>query len=342
MKKAISINKQKVNSFIRIIAFILVFVLLLEALSLTIFSKNNAINMTAKYARSYSYTQEPDNSIQIACLGNSDLYSGFVPTFLWEKYGYTSTILANPRQTPMRSHELLKDLLKTQHPDLVILETDMLYSEDPKDNAAKKLSNTKYNLDNLFAYLNADDFGEKIENHFSIFLFHDRWKRIGRKGKKPFNVNSHGYKFNTDVRKIKKINHMIKTDKSEDIEKESLIYFNKIINLCNQNNIKVMFLEMPSINSWNYERHNAAENLAKSYNIRFVDLNLCFKEMKFDMDSDFRDKGNHLNYFGASKATDYIGSEIKKNYGIEDRRRNKRYEFWHENLKEFKKLNNIE
>lgn len=342
MKKATSINKQKVNSFIKIIAFIIVFVLLLEALSLSIFSKNNAINMTTKYARSYSYIQEPDNSIQIACLGNSDLYSGFVPTVLWEKYGYTSTILANPRQTPARSYELLKDLLKSQQPNLVILETDMLYAEEPKNNAVKKLSFSKNNFDNLFAYLNTDDFGEKVENHFSIFLFHDRWKKIGLKKKdKPIHVNSHGYKYNTDIRKIKKIKYMIKTDKSEDIEKESLIYFDKMIKLCKQNNIEIIFVEMPSVNSWNYERHNAAENLAKSYNINFIDLNLCLKKMKFDMDSDFRDKGNHLNYSGAAKATDYIGNAIKEDYDIEDRRNSKDYEFWNENLAEFKKINNI-
>ena len=76
---------------------------------------------------------EPENSIDIVALGNSNLYSGFVPTILWEKYGYTSSVSAAPHQTPLESKMLLEQLLQSQKPQLVILETDMLYDGGAAD-----------------------------------------------------------------------------------------------------------------------------------------------------------------------------------------------------------------
>ena len=81
--------KNAINDCIKIIAFVLAFFLVLEGLSLSVFSGRSAAKFSARLRDAYSFVDEPDNTIQIACIGNSNMYSGFVPFQLWNDYGYT-------------------------------------------------------------------------------------------------------------------------------------------------------------------------------------------------------------------------------------------------------------
>lgn len=327
------INKKETKDLLKIISFILVFALLIEGLSLTVFSKVKATSYKNKYSEGYSYKNEPDNSLQIVGIGNSDLYSAFVPSYLFEKYGYTSTVSSSPKQTVNKSYEILTDVLKKQNPEIVIIETDMLYDKALGENKAQR----KINLDIIFEYLSPDTFQEVLEEHLTIFTFHDKWKQIGAKKKKSLIQNSHGYKYSNNRYHLDKSEYMIETSKVEEISKVSLNYLDKMIRLCEQKNIKVILTEMPSISSWNYERHNAVDAVAKEYGVPFVDLNLHIDEFGFEFDRDFRDRGNHLNYHGAKKATAFLGDYISKNYMLDDLRDKEDYSYWVESCKEFKK-----
>lgn len=72
----------------------------------------------------YAFLPEPENTVQIACVGNSDLYSGFVPPVLWGNQGYSATVYASARQSLTKSYALLERVFATQSPELVVLETE--------------------------------------------------------------------------------------------------------------------------------------------------------------------------------------------------------------------------
>ena len=104
----------------------------------------------------------------------------------------------------------------------------------------------------------------------------------------------------------------------------------------------MLFLELPSISSWTYARHNAVQNLSDELGVEFLDLNLLYDEVGIDMRNCFRDGGNHLNYFGAGAVTDYVGKYIGENYGIESRRDDAELaEYWDNEVVQFKKSNKI-
>ena len=42
------------------------------------------------YFEGRGYVAEKDHTIEIVALGNSDLYSGFIPMELYQQYGYTA------------------------------------------------------------------------------------------------------------------------------------------------------------------------------------------------------------------------------------------------------------
>ncbi|MFR5876188.1 MAG: hypothetical protein ACLUFN_06835 [Eubacterium sp.] len=328
-------KEKNIKNYLKILAFILVFVLLLEGLSVTLFSKRAAVSYANKLADAYSFTEEPKDSIQIAGIGNSDLYSGFVPATMWENFGYTSTLISSPRQTPLQSYEMMTELLKNQCPDLIIIEVDMLYPSVPDKRSKIK---SEQSLDSFFEFFDSNNFEDIIAGHFTIFTFHDKWKKVTDKKHKVFKKsNSHGYRYSKLVRKFKVKNYMSESSDSEKISKINTDYLDKMISLCKSKNIDVLLLELPSVNSWNFERHNAVKQLADDYNINFVDLNMCLDDMNLDVSTDFRDLGNHLNYNGANKATKYLGSYIKNNYIIDDKRGDAAYNYWNESCEAFKK-----
>ena len=335
------INKENVKKLIpqvlKVLAFALAFVVLLQALSVFAFSGEKVSQISKRMADSYSYLLEPENSVDVVCVGNSDIRSGFVPTELWEKYGYTSVVSSFTRQSISDSQRALKEICKSQKPKLVILEIDSLYDGRGPEDIINPHDTTP---DNFFDSLKPDDFDNKISRDYSVFTFHnilqDRQRRSRRK------QYAHGYLFCEDIRKIEYRDYMTKTD-----EIDIPIYSNSqqlrtFVKYCKKNDLPVLLLEVPSLSSWSYARHNAVQNLSDELGVEFLDLNLLYDEVGIDMRNCFRDDGNHLNYFGASAVTDYVGDYIGKNYGIESRRGDAELsEYWDNEVVQFKKINKI-
>lgn len=335
------INKENVKKLIpqvlKVLAFALAFVVLLQSLSAFVFSGEKVSQISKRMADSYSYILEPENSVDVVCAGNSDIRSGFVPTELWEKYGYTSVVSSFTRQSISDSQRALKEICKSQKPKLVILEIDSLYDGRGPEDIINPHDTTP---DNFFDSLKPDDFDNKISRDYSVFTFHnilqDRQRRSRRK------QYAHGYLFCEDIRKVEYRDYMTKTD-----EIDIPIYSNSqqlrtFVKYCKKNDLPVLLLEVPSLSSWSYARHNAVQNLSDELGVEFLDLNLLYDEVGIDMRNCFRDDGNHLNYFGASAVTDYVGDYIGKNYGIESRRDDAELaEYWDNEVVQFKKINKI-
>ncbi|MCD7872764.1 MAG: hypothetical protein LUG21_05630 [Clostridiales bacterium] len=342
-------TKQNIKSFTKVFSFLLVFVVLLQTLSVCSFSKTSALTYKNRFSKAYNFLSEPQDSIQIAAIGSSDLFSAFVPMRLYEQYGYTSTVISSSHQTAAESYGYLTELLKTQNPKLLVIETDMFYENAPKFNPKNKrnskLSNARSKALNFFDAFTVNRFEDAITSHFTIFRFHNKWKLIGSKNSGKNKTDSqfvnidHGHNFNNSVKPGIANDNMKKTDISEPIPDETLATVNKMIEVCTKKGIKVLFVEMPSQNSWNYYRHNAVQNLADSNNIEFIDFNLLFKQVGFDISKDYRDGGDHCNFYGATKITLYLGNVFKEKYsylGLSDCRNNPSYSYWDESNAEFK------
>ena len=121
---------------------------------------------------------------------------------------------------------------------------------------------------------------------------------------------------------------MKKTNKKNLVSDNNIKYFEKIVELCNENDIKLLLVSLPNMRRWTYSKSEEASELAKKYNIEFIDFNKNQDLLNIDWKTESRDGGGHLNYSGAIKATNYIGEHIKK-YGIlKDHRNDKEYDNW--------------
>ena len=329
--------KKLIPQVLKVLAFALVFVVLIQVLSATVFDGTKISQLSKKRACSYSFVEDPENTTDVVCLGSSDLWSGFVPTELWEKYGYTSVVSSFSHQSVADAQSLLAQILKTQSPKLVILEVDTLYDgRGPKETI--KPNDTS--LDYFFDLVEPDAFENMVSRDYSIFTYHNIWKDWNKQSKRR--KYAHGYLYNKTVHTIKYKDYMAQTD-----ERDVPIYTNaqqlrNFAKFCKDNDLPVLFLEIPSLSSWTYARHNAVQDLSDELGVELLDLNLMYDEVGIDMRTCYRDGGSHLNYKAACKVTDFVGKYIGENYGIESRRDDAELAaYWDHDVAEFKKLNKI-
>ena len=322
----------KTAAILKIVCFVLVFVFLISIVSKHYFPEDVATSYKNRLKDAYSFINEKDNTIDIVCTGNSDLYSAFSPLDLWKDYGYTSTVCASGKQTPQESVHLMESVFKKQKPSLVIIETDMLYDYGVK---SEKKRGQKTDSDELFDRLNPDFFDNEVMHRFSALRFHNKWQKDSSQNKQIF--STHGYRYNCTVCPLKPRKYMKRTTEITPISTVKAEQMDSLVNMCRENGADVLLVEVPSITSWNYKRHNAVTQYAESRKLKFIDLNLFAKEIGISFDFSYRDNGNHLNYFGAQAVTSWLGDYISNHYSIESRKYKKGYSHWNEDYNLFRK-----
>lgn len=111
---------------------------------------------------------------------------------------------------------------------------------------------------------------------------------------------------------------MDQNDKAkEPIDSLHLKYFNKIIDLCKEKDIKLALVTIPSGYSWNMRKHNTVQELAKENGLSYIDFNTRSDLIPtFDWTKDTKDEGLHLNNTGASKITAAYEKLLKNKYGL--------------------------
>ena len=257
---------------------------------------------------------EPKNTIDLVTIGNSNIYAAISTTKLWKDMGITSYHTGTPMQTTWISYYILKDFLKRQEPKLAVIDMNFAFE---KGNRYKKY--IREDIDNMPMSINKlemindpvfdNSLKAKISFIFPVIRFHSRWSEITmnevKQAYQKDNINFKGYEFNNRIDPYKKKSKTkVNENKSINtkITKESEEYLDKIVELCKENNTQVLLIYIPTATSWNQERHNEVQRYAKKQNLKFIDYNL----EEFDWEKYTRDKGIHLNTFGAEIITEKL------------------------------------
>lgn len=311
------------KKFLRASLFVIVFLLVYIYASFVFIPKSFGEPGGQKYYRGKGYISEPKNSIEIMSFGNSDLYFGLSPLYLYDLYGYTSYSCGVSKQNLRGVYTLLTDSMNYQNPKLIMLEVDCFYSKNKKENSK---------------------FNNFMMRSTFIFRNHSRWKELQAKDfvKRP----------NYKEKDFQKGHVFKKTDSNFQVgpymgDKNAAPkpfgalnakYINKIMEFCKERNLPVLFIAFPSATSWSYAKHYGVKNFAEENNIPFIDMNLNVEELGIRWDDHFIDDGNHLNCYGSELATKYLGDYLHKNYTLTDQRNNPEYIDWNNDVIKYKKL----
>ena len=258
------------------VIFLLILAFILKIFSSLSIAMGYNANPLYNYS-SYSIFQEPDNSIDVLSIGDSNVYSSIFPLVWWEQQGFTGYTWGQPSQRIPETYEYLKKIYKHQKPSIVLIDGNSLFRD-------------KTDIDNLDSITKA-----KLATIFPVISFH---KNLNPRRLKNIFGNQHsvmkGYYYRKASHKVHKKKHRMKfTRKCWQINKLSASTFSKCIHYCKSQGSIPVLISVPNYNGWNYQKHNALQEIADKNGINFVDLNLELKK-QINWKKDSVDGGDHL------------------------------------------------
>lgn len=293
------------------IAFILILFLLFGLISSKTESimLNNDRIVPSRNRSMYRVRREPADSIDVLIVGDSLSYTSVSPMQLWKSHGFTSYVCGQWGQKIRETEEMLRTVLHTQTPRLVILETDVLFRPQRKVRTL-------------------NDGIETILNQYApVFRGHDIWKSlIIRKNHNPEYYK--GFIVRRRVKPYEEGDYMKKSRKKIKLQNTVLTHMDNIIRLCEESGAELLLLGAPSPVNYDYARNKAVSGYVKKNSLDWLDMNLLLKEVGINWKTDSLDEGDHLNFSGAEKVTKYLGNYLSDKYDLPDHRGDPAFASW--------------
>ena len=286
------------------------------------------------------FTNEPRNSFQMIGVGSSHMYCTMNPLAIYEHSGVRSYVLATQQQPVEATYYYVKEAFSSQKPDVVVLEAYMYLINDfvPPEGTLHDAVDPFPEGINKINMIRALDPEDGKENYFMNFIkYHTRWKELSRA---DFDLSyrqktdpMHGYVFLTDSTPV----DMVQQDYSEveevPLSAKNLEYLEKTIRLIREEGSEVLLLLTPYIPKGYSGQTKTLHRYAQEMGVALLDMNLCYDELGICNMTDFYDK-EHLNVYGAEKASMYLADYVQQNFDISERDVSDDH-LWNEDLKEY-------
>ncbi len=284
------------------------------------------------------YEGEYKNKYDVVFIGNSHAYCTFYPKIFWQQHGIASHVFASSGQELYVSELYVKETIKNQTPKVIVLEVigasmnngfvmgannefSMVHSYSALPPSIDKLQT-------LFYAFEEESLADKFYPLFPIITFHENWKYSDYDN---FNaIDFEKYQYNSGA-----VLHDILCEGLQEPQNlpESSIDFSEkskeslldIIDVCEENNIELVFTVAPYVISQESQQvMNKVEEIALANGIPFINYNNLYDEIDIDFSKDFKDEG-HLNIYGMEKVSAHFGNYLKDNFEILDRRGDEKY-----------------
>lgn len=308
--------KTNIKNITKCVCFFLTVVCVLYGASLLVMPKDNSESAGIHYVTAMGYLAEPENSMDVLFLGDSLVYSGISPVYIWNAYGITSYDCSIPSEKFSFANEFCKTFLEKQSPKVVFLETGVLFRDLQEEDVATF----------------------HAQQVLSVFTYHNRWKSLTKRDLNPkidytYIEPFRGYRMSTKVNGAKSNDYYKEAMDITHVSKTNFKYLENLKKMCDEKGAKLVILSIPCQKNWNYKIHNGAEEAAEKLGLEYLDMNLLTAQddgfaMNWELDS--RDKGEHLNNRGAEKVSEYLGKYITAMGLTTDKRGTAGYESWNE------------
>ena len=309
------------KTIIRFALFALIFAVLFTGATFLLIPKNNTEEAGIHDDWAKGFLAEPENTLDVLVLGDSELYSCLVPLEIWGRQGIAAYTCGTSDQKLYQTESYLRRFFETQQPRLVLLETNILYRD----------------------YSTTDRIPHFFEEHFPLLRYHDRWKQLTLSDLNPSVSFIHrqrdkGYIFLEEIQPADDSGYMQPSDDLDPIPAKSIRHVRNILEFCRQQGSRLVLFSSPSTANWDMTRHNAVEALARELDLEYIDTNLMTREIPIDWQKDTRDGGDHLNHSGALKVSRWLALWLEQTGLFEDKRDQETYASWNRDLEEFRSI----
>lgn len=327
------------KSIIRITAFIILLGLMLTGLN-----KIYSFKYSDGIAQHQVFDEQKKNTVDMLILGSSHAFVNFNNGTLYDEYGITSFNYGASAQYIWNTYFDLKEALKTQKPELIVLDAygltfDEEYTEEAKlikSAYGMKWSKNKY--DNIVESFGGENVktllwdygryhsryrdlnkGDFIDPYGSLDIYYN-WYNDDWKGQYLF--------YWTNPVEIKDYNDY---DKEELLAPRAEEYYRKILKLAKDENIPIAVVVVPyELNHYEMGKYLTAEEISKEYDADFLNANLILDEIGLDETEHFYDPA-HMNAKGSAVFSSYMGKYYKEKYNLSDRRNDPKYDSFKRN-----------
>ena len=321
----------KCKRILKVSVFALIFILIFYSISGVLKRKaiNGAWNFSIKTGGFYNLEED---SLDIMAIGSSHCYCGYNPIVMWNEKSVKSYVLSSQQQPIKASYYYIKEALKTQQPQVIMLDAYMagIDMTNPEEGVVRDAY--EYFEPSLNKLEMIHDLAPKenyLEYYFSLFKYHSRWSEItvedfNREYKSKID-EYRGYVYLTDSTPQSKP-ESYETQEIDYITGENLEYLNRIVELSKEYNFQLVLWYAPYIiDEENLARLNGIKNFAEKNSIVFINtLNMMDK---LDMEQDFYETG-HVNYRGSEKVTKYLAKSLFEKCSINIENSDEQMEEW--------------
>lgn len=296
----------------RCICFLLIATIIFAVLT-HIFERKTLTGAWNYTAKVNGYINAPADTIDVVCFGSSHMYCSVNPAVL-EEYGISAYVLATRQQPVKASYYYMIEALKTQKPKVFLFETYMVNdTEEVSDTVISDAVDPLPLSVNKLRMIADLTQGKKarLPYFLTLFQYNSRWKELSTEDftfcRKNVSDVHKGYVYLTDSKPVTK-NLYDMPPVIEDIRSEDLEYLEKIIALCEENDIQLILLYAPfSMSEHDYNTCYTVEHFADTHQLDFIN---GYELMdSFDFNTDFYDP-RHLNLSGSTKLTAYLGDYL--------------------------------
>lgn len=271
------------------------------------------------------FYNEPEDEFSVMYFGSSHAYASFSPLEIWEQTGVKSYVLATQMQPMWASVTYLKEALKTQSPELVIFECNMLYEDSEYLDEGTNYSfmdDIPLSLNKIgLAQVSAGE-GERFPLVFNFVKYHARWPSLTgedftfRRGqvRDPYKgfVLLPPKEGGDPIDRFDLTGEIGVTPLSEKNEQ----YLREFIEICQDNGIELWLVKAPSnISPENLAKMHAAAGIAAEYGVPFDDFNSeqAYAAIGITARENFFDQ-RHMDIVGSTRFSRYFAGLMLERY----------------------------
>lgn len=298
------------------------------------------------------YEEIEKDTLDVVFVGSSHAYYGVQAMDFWGDYGVPSYVAASATQAVGGSYYLIKDIIKRQQPKVICLDVYSFCGKKKvgsRENFKKLMGGMPHSINRIQMgedLLEGTEFGERLTYHSSMLSYHGRWTELmpeDIKRNEDMQILKGGKVSYT--RKPQSVPSAVTSGEVKEISEINLYYLDKIQEVCEENNVELMLLSTPFLGAKKGEEEyirrqriiNAVGIYAQEKGIPFINYTFLTEELGIDPATDYRDF-SHLNIYGARKMDAHLFEYLQSSYQLEDRRNEKEYQSWNEDLEKYKMI----
>ncbi len=314
----------KQKPYIRVVASALVILVTLGLLQRLLMPKYvDGIVEGAFVAEYYKEVKDHD----LLFVGDCEVYENFSPAVLWQEFGVNSYIRGSAEQYIFQSYYLLEDAFRYEKPQVVVFNIQSLQFSEAQNEAYNRMSleGMKWSPTKVKAIFASMKEGEHFLDYlFPILRYHTRWSQLEKTDveylfdTKPVSFN--GYYMRVDAKPagdVPKGKPLADYSFGDNAWK----YLDKMADLCEREGVQLVLIKAPSLYPYWYPQwEEQVEQYAAQRGLPYLNFLELQEETGIDYETDTYDGGLHMNLSGAEKLSRWLGTWLRENTALTDRR----------------------